>query len=735
MSTTPKFLIKDTVEDTLIQWARELNHLVNNLDNDTGYINTAVTDEAIDDLSGTVTTHTTQISQNAEQIALKASAETVNALDERVTSAEAEISVQAGEIALKASQSSVDSLSGTVSSHTSLIQQNADQILLKVSEGTIGGANLLKDSGFTFGGGAWTASGSGIVFTDTGRTEGVCCTIPGALATTKYINQLVSLANSISKYVVSCYMKTVGVEAGTTNPFVCLYAEVIDGGGTAHYYNSDGAYGTTAWTRYSFEIGPWGWANPTIASIRVFGYARDFTGTVYFDDFQIEEGESLTAWKPNANELKSSGMTITGEDVTIRSGKVNIEITDPSDSEVVKASMNADADGFEFDKVYIGELESPSIKPVYNGASTVYVGDGGSYPSFRAFFAEHKQYHFPYEVALYYSASDTNEWKNEGRITVEGLSGYPIHINTNGKQVRGYLYLRGNCNSIFLDYGLWTCPSGIDIGEIISAYSNPGAIVLTGVTLDGGYTGGTGADKGFLAYCCPTCVLDSVEIYRTKGGVCVYATYSRISANATKGYGSSASFQAYRGGIITLGGTRINGSLVEVYDGDVVDSSTGVDNGSAPDAPPSETTITRTCTLRTFRNGGWRTDGNAATQAIQGDWSDYGNNLGHFFFDSALPSGTVQSATLTVTRAAGGYSAGRSPRIGSSDRTSASGTPTISNLSDEALVAIGATVALDVKEQVQAIMGTSQSLAMYITSSLADRYMRISSASLSVTYS
>jgi hypothetical protein len=219
----------------------------------------------------------------------------------------------------KATQTVVDALTGDVTEHSTLIQQNAQQILLRALAGGLGGANLLKDSSFEFGGtDKWTQSGTGWSFTATGRTGGVCASVAGAVGVAKHVRQSVAFNNIPTKLMASCYIKTDSIVDGPTNPFVMLYVDVTDGGGAHHYLNSGHAgAGTKGWTRYTLEIDPSGWASPTIASVLVHGYVWDVTGTAYFDDFQLEEGSEVTAWKPNANEIKNSSVTITEDRVRI----------------------------------------------------------------------------------------------------------------------------------------------------------------------------------------------------------------------------------------------------------------------------------------------------------------------------------------------------------------------------------------------------------------------------------
>lgn len=615
---------------------------------------------------------------------------------------------------------------------------------IRASVGQIGGGNLLQDSSFEFGGGAWEAYGDGVTFTDPGRTGGVCARIDGALGTTRYIRQSVTLSAARGAYVLTGWIRTQSVAHGAASPFARLYAEVVDGGGATHYYQGEMPAGTNHWAQWGgMVIDPSGWANPTINQIRVYCYVRDCTGTLWFDDLQLEEGVKPTAWKPNAGELKSSAVEITRDRVGIRSGNVSITITDPANPEAVRASMDADADGFEWDRGYFGYLRSPKVVEVYDGPAAVYVGIGGAYASFRAFFERWNNCRFAYDVDLQYHASDTREWKPEGLISIRGLAGQRVRLLGTGKQIRARLEILGCANrDIRISGGTWA--NDETVPHMIYLYG-AAPVFVTGLVMHGGAaTSTTGANVGLMCDSTGEAYVEQVEMYKMRNAGLTATGTARIIAIQNKGLPSWtaapwACAEVYYGGYIVLTGTRMVGPLLSSVGGEIVNMGSTENAGSATPPPPAETTVTRACTLRTYRGGVWRTDGDAASQAIQGDYTGSGNNIGHIWPVGGLPAGTVVRARLTLTRAGGGYGSARIPRVGASDRTGASGAPTLTNLYDEPGargdgIAIGETLIFDIPEQTQAIMGTGRALALYLTGDLAQRYMRFSSAGLEVTY-
>ncbi|MBP7276499.1 MAG: hypothetical protein KBA51_09885, partial [Kiritimatiellae bacterium] len=81
----------------------------------------------IDSTASTVSTHTTQINQNAYDITLKAASTTVSAIDGRLTSAEAAIIVNANAITLKANSTTVSAIDGRLTSAEGSISVQAGQ--------------------------------------------------------------------------------------------------------------------------------------------------------------------------------------------------------------------------------------------------------------------------------------------------------------------------------------------------------------------------------------------------------------------------------------------------------------------------------------------------------------------------------------------------------------------------------------------------------------------------------
>lgn len=91
-----------------------------------------------------------------------------------------------------------------------------------------------------------------------------------------------------------------------------------------------------------------------------------------------------------------------------------------------------------------------------------------------------------------------------------------------------------------------------------------------------------------------------------------------------------------------------------------------VDPGGVIDRPPvaSQITVTIPCTeIRTWRNGGWRSD---TTKAYQGDWSGTGANTACFFYGNGfaqLKGWTITKVERYDHRLAGGAGGGEEMRM------------------------------------------------------------------------
>ena len=163
---------------------------------------------------------------------------------------------------------------------------------------------------------------------------------------------------------------------------------------------------------------------------------------------------------------------------------------------------------------------------------------------------------------------------------------------------------------------------------------------------------------------------------------------------------------------------------------------------NAPAVPPTST-YTQTFNATGFGTyqyawGNWAS-GEWGNRAIQGVWNGYGNKAGHIFFNmssirSFIGSGTIQSATITLTRRnAGGYSSATNIYLNGSSVSSAAGTPSYSNHTHIGSLAWGEKKTFTVPSSIYLSIknGTANSLACY-SNSYSSAYAEIVAATLTI---
>ena len=163
---------------------------------------------------------------------------------------------------------------------------------------------------------------------------------------------------------------------------------------------------------------------------------------------------------------------------------------------------------------------------------------------------------------------------------------------------------------------------------------------------------------------------------------------------------------------------------------------------NAPAVPPTST-YTQSFSATGFGTyqyawGNWAS-GEWGNRAIQGVWNGYGNKAGHIFFNmssirSFIGSGTIQSATITLTRRnAGGYSSATNIYLNGSSVSSAAGTPSYSNHTHIGSLAWGEKKTFTVPSSIYLSIknGTANSLACY-SNSYSSAYAEIVAATLTI---
>ena len=215
-------------------------------------------------------------------------------------------------------------------------------------------------------------------------------------------------------------------------------------------------------------------------------------------------------------------------------------------------------------------------------------------------------------------------------------------------------------------------------------------------------------------------------------GNCTNCYYSMNAATIMYGQSDSGTFRP-------MGALRkISGDIVSIGNGAGEKASFRV----APPVPPTSV-YTQSFGATGFGTyqyawSNWAS-GEWGNRAIQGVWNGYGNKAGHIFFNmssirSFIGSGTVQSATITLTRRnAGGYSSATNIYLNGSSVSSAAGTPSYSNHTHIGSLSWGEKKTFTVPNSILLSIknGTANSLACY-SNSYSSAYAEIVAATLTI---
>ena len=186
-----------------------------------------------------------------------------------------------------------------------------------------GGRNLLRNSTFNEGLKYWVARSEYATVVREGRNGENCLKQVGELRTDSTITHSTVFSVKTGEcYTLSGWAKGANIVKGTTNYFVSIYAS---------FYGADDEWKaqeailsgdmplTDDWERkvLTFQI-------PNVAgitSMRISIFARDFTGTIWWDDIQLETGNKVSDWSPALEDTETLVVTLSNEAHTITTDK------------------------------------------------------------------------------------------------------------------------------------------------------------------------------------------------------------------------------------------------------------------------------------------------------------------------------------------------------------------------------------------------------------------------------
>lgn len=197
-------------------------------------------------------------------------------------------------------------------------------VLTDVSNLEIGGRNLIINSSFERQEYKWSAGyAEGKSYPKEGRDGGYCAKITGKFNTNCYLlHEDAYRVKAGETYTLSSWTKSKDIVKGTTNYFVSLYIGFYD---KDNKYKAEAKINngqmplSTNWERniLTFTV-------PDVSGIDhmwVYLYARDFTGTVWWDDVQLEKANKVSDWSPAIEDSEPLIITLSNEAHTITTDK------------------------------------------------------------------------------------------------------------------------------------------------------------------------------------------------------------------------------------------------------------------------------------------------------------------------------------------------------------------------------------------------------------------------------
>lgn len=274
----------------------------------------------------TLTDHAARITANENAIKLKVSTQeyesyktTVNGeiatAKSRLNAAESSISVMKGQIALKVEQTDIEEAVNNIQ---------------------IGGRNMLINSTFNRQGYKWSAGYvEGKSYPKEGRDGGYCAKITGKFNTNCHLlYEDAYRVKAGETYTLSSWTKSKDIVKGTTNYFVSLYIG---------FYDKDNKYKAEAKINNGQMPLPTDWERniltftvPDVSGIDhmwIYLCARDFTGTIWWDDLQLEKANKVSDWSPAVEDIEEDIAEVDGKFINYSTTvQMNAAITAAKDS-------------------------------------------------------------------------------------------------------------------------------------------------------------------------------------------------------------------------------------------------------------------------------------------------------------------------------------------------------------------------------------------------------------------
>lgn len=188
----------------------------------------------------------------------------------------------------------------------------------------IGGRNLIVNSTFNRQDYKWVGTDrSAMSYPKEGRDGSYCAKIIGKFNTSYNLTpDMTYKVKPGETYTLSGWTKSKDIVKGATNYFVTLYMGFYD---KDHKWKAEASINngqmplSSEWERNVLTC-----TVPDVSGIDhmwVYLYARDFTGTLWWDDIQLEKANKVSDWSPAPEDSESLIITLSNEAHTITTDK------------------------------------------------------------------------------------------------------------------------------------------------------------------------------------------------------------------------------------------------------------------------------------------------------------------------------------------------------------------------------------------------------------------------------
>lgn len=313
--------------------------------------------QTVDENSSSITSLSESVSKKADSSTVTDLSNTVNSVKQTADNNASSISNLTTEVSKKADGSTVTELS----TKTSELEQSLDGFKSTVSSTyatknevnniQIGGRNLILNSNFELGNVNWGLS-AGCSIVKEGKNGSYCLKQTSSAFEKNYSsnNDLntgglhIMEVSANDALTFSGWYKVKDYVAGTKNNYVRPYVCYMNSNGDwiSEKAILDISANDTEWTyvEATFTVPN----NKNIVQMYFTLYARDYTGTIWWDDIKLERGNKATDWSPAPEDIESSAVETSKSYIDQTAESINLEVAKKVGNNEIISKINQSAE-------------------------------------------------------------------------------------------------------------------------------------------------------------------------------------------------------------------------------------------------------------------------------------------------------------------------------------------------------------------------------------------------------